>query len=397
MGVRIGIDFRAALAHPCGIARYTRELSRGLLELQENLELILYAATRFGSVADRVPRAIREHPRATIIEWRLPARALKALAFLPGFSLKRVTGPLALLHHTDLTYLPCQQVPEIVTVHDLAFEVSQDFHGEDFRSEVGERVRQAVDRASLILVPSATTRADLINRYGAEEQRIRIVPHGVDHMLRRSEDTDSSNNLLLRPSVLETPYLLHVGTIEPRKNLVRLIRAYDQIRRRGAHLNLILAGPRGWMTESFDEALAASPYREDIYEIGPVPELTLRNLVRNAQMMVYPSLYEGYGLPIVEAMAMGTPVVTSNRSSTEEVAGGAACLVEPEDERSIANGIERVHSDASYRQQLSQLGQRRTAGQTWKQAARLTYDAYREVLLGHVEIPEKKRAAAATH
>ena len=120
MSVRIGIDFRAALSHPCGIARYSRELARGLLALNEDIELVLYSATRYGAVLDRIPRAIREHPRSHLIERRLPAKALKALCYLPGFNLKWITGPIAFLHHTDLTYLPTEGIGVNFEAHGVA-------------------------------------------------------------------------------------------------------------------------------------------------------------------------------------------------------------------------------------------------------------------------------------
>jgi glycosyltransferase involved in cell wall biosynthesis len=382
MSVRIGIDFRAALAHPCGIARYARELSRGLLALRQDLELMLYASTRFGPMADRIPRAIREHPRVTLVERRLPARALRALSILPGFNLRRITGPMALLHHTDLTFLPASGIPEVVTVHDLAYEVSEGFHGPAFRESAGRRVREAVSRARRIIVPSETTRRDLRERYGVEDERIRVVPHGVDHMLRKPEDTDDSDERIVVGDAARRPYLLFVGTIEPRKNLVRLLQAFALLRQRRCDVDLVLAGPRGWMTEDFDLELRRSPVRPFIHYLGSVPELNLRDLYRRSRAVVYPSLYEGYGLPVVEAMALGVPVITSDRSSTREVAAGGALLVDPEDVSDLAGAMEKVVKDRALAASLGEAGRCRTAALTWKATAQATWEVYREVLMG---------------
>ena len=379
MSVRIGIDFRAAISHPCGIARYTRELTRGLLDLREDLELALYAATRFGHVADRIPRAIREHPRVHLVERRLPAKALRALSFLPGFRLEKITGPMALLHHTDLTYLPSDKIPEIVTVHDLAFEVSPEFHDDEFRRTVGPRVREAVARARRILVPSITTRDDLIERYGVQPGLIRVVPHGVDHVLRRREDTDETVYDVLPPDRFVRPFILHVGTIEPRKNLPRLVRAFEWLRRRGLEVDLVLAGARGWMTEEFDQTVHHSPYRDAIHLVGAVSEVTLRDLYQQAAVVAYPSLYEGFGLPIVEALALGKAVLTSNRASMVEVAGDAAWMVDPEDEWAIAAGLEKLLEDDELRSRLGEAGRRRTHALTWRNTARATWNVYREL------------------
>ena len=393
MSIRIGVDFRAALAHPCGIARYARELARGLLDLREDLQLVLYAATRFGSVADRIPRAIREHPRVELIERRLPARALRALSFLPGFSLQKITGKLALLHHTDLTYLPSQGIPEVVTVHDLAYEVSDGFHEDDFRAKVGQRVRAAVHRARAIVVPSQHTYADLVERYGVDPARIRVIPHGVDHVLRRPEEVDESCNNILQPDFFRRRYILHVGTIEPRKNLVRLLQAFDQACGRGVESDLVLAGPRGWMTEEFDATLSRCRHRDRVHQLGAVAESTLRELYRGAEIAAYPSLYEGYGLPIVEAMALGVPVLTSNRSSMVEVAGGAAELVDPEDVDALAYGLEHLLTDEELRQRRGDEGLRRTRDLTWKNTARETWKLYRDLLTGAIAPPPLTRSA----
>jgi glycosyltransferase involved in cell wall biosynthesis len=390
MSVRIGIDFRAAMTQPCGIGRYARELTRGLLSLREDFQLVLYASTRYGNLGDQIPRAIREHPRAHLIERRLPAKALKALAFLPGFQLRTITGPMALLHHTDLTYLPVRGITEIVTVHDLAYEVSAAFHGQDFRREVGQRVRNAVERAAMIIVPSDHTRQDLVQRYGVDPERVRVIPHGVDHVTRAVEETDSSDAQLPSAKVFEHPYALHVGTIEPRKNLVRLLLAFEQVARRQPKVQLVLAGPDGWMTEEFDTALERSPARDRVIRLGAVSDAVLRDLYQRARMMVYPSLYEGFGLPIGEAMVLGVPVITSTRSSTQEVGGDAALLVHPEDERGIADCMERLFEDDALCTTLERRGRERARELTWKNTARATYGVYREVLLGQVEVPMVK-------
>ncbi len=394
MSVRIGIDFRAALSHPCGIARYSRELARGLLSLNEDIELVLYSATRYGSVLDRIPRAIREHPRSHLIERRLPAKALKALCYLPGFNLKWITGPIALLHHTDLTYLPNEGTPEIVTVHDLAYEISPRFHEPDFRATVGERVRQAVERATLIIVPSESTRRDLLERHEVEAERIRVIPHGVDHVLRKLEETDHPDQDGVPRSVFEKPYLLHVGTIEPRKNLVRVLQAFEKIRREGIETRLVIAGPKGWMTEAYERALNHCAYRHEVFEVGSVEESTLRKLYRSATAVVYPSLYEGYGLPVVEAMAQGVPVMTSDRSATQEIAGDDAVLCDPEDVDSMARGMAELVKNEALRDHLRKAGRRKTSLLTWQRTARQTYEAYREVLQGRVQPPSVQARTA---
>ena len=146
--------------------------------------------------------------------------------------------------------------------------------------------------------------------------------------------------------------------------------------------DLVLAGPVGWLTEEFDAALRRCRYASSVHMLGAVPELNLRELYRQCLGLVYPSLYEGYGLPVAEAMALGRPVVTSDRSATREVAGEAALLVNPEDVDALAGGMERLLEDEELRERLGAEGRARMAARTWRRTAEETFEVYREVLRG---------------
>jgi len=372
---RFGLDVRAALRGPCGIGRYATELARALLELPQAPGLLLYGASSSGAATRaRLPDALLAHPRARLFAPRLPARLVAALARVPGFRLELLTGPLRLFHHTDLVFLKGLRAPEVVTVHDLAFDLSRDFHDAGFHSTVRARMETAIARARAVIVPSVTTRDDLVARWGVEPSKLHVIPHGCDHAVRvpRGDRRDP------RPD-RERGFLLHVGTLEPRKNLPRLLRAYRSARGRGLDLDLVLVGPWGWRTAELRAELARCGGATPVLVRGAVDEAELRAWVEDARALVYPSLYEGFGLPVVEAFALGVPVVTSSRGATREIAADAARLVDPESEGEIADALLEIGADAPRRAELAARGRRRAARFTWESAARATLSLYERV------------------
>jgi glycosyltransferase involved in cell wall biosynthesis len=364
----IGIDVRAALRGPCGIGRYSVELSRALLELPRPPRVLLYGASRRGCAgATRLPRELTANPRARLFAPRLPAKLVALLAGLPGFRTELLTGRLDLFHHTDLVFVKGFSCPEVVTVHDLAFEVSGEFHDPGFHASARRRLREAVARAAAVVVPSETTKADLVRLWGVEVAKVSVIPHGGDHLLRvaRSSRRDARSD----PS---SGYLLHVGTLEPRKNLPRLVRAYRGARARGLKLDLVLVGAWGWRTEELREELSRCGTAAPVFVRGSVEDGELRAWIEDAAALVYPSLYEGFGLPVAEAFALGAPAITSARSATREVAGDAAALVDPESEEDLRRALLEAGGDPALRRELSERGRRRAALFTWAAAARAT-------------------------
>lgn len=368
-GIRLGIDVRAALRGPCGITRYSLELSRALLAADERVELLLYAASRGlpGRAAAMLPRDLVTHPRARLFAPFLPAKIVNWLSKVKGFRTELLTGELDLFHHTNLVYLKGWRCAEVATIHDLAFEESRAFHDADFHDWVVERVKAALERAKAIIVPSESTRADLIARWSEDPARIRVVPLGADHVLRieREDRRDP------RPDRTR-PYFVAVGTLEPRKNFTRLLRAWKSARRAGLDADLVHVGPRGWLTQEFDEEVARGGDGGSFVARGAVGDGELRSWIEGALALCYPSLYEGFGLPVAEAFALGVPVVTSNRSSTKEIAGDAAELIDPLDEEAIARALLKLARDGRRREELSSRGRARAAAFTWARAAAAT-------------------------
>jgi glycosyltransferase involved in cell wall biosynthesis len=263
----------------------------------------------------------------------------------------------------------------VLTVHDLAFAVHPETASTSTRRWLSQ-LRPAIERAERVIAVSAQTRTDLLERFAVPPGRVVVVPLGVDRDIYRPA-SDQDVDITLRRLGVSRPYLLTLGALEPRKNMPALLRAYallpEDIRPR-----LVVAGAltssdaRG--RDAFRVTLEGSPtaVRRSVLTLGYVSEPDKVALLTGCTALAYPSVYEGFGLPILEAMACGAPVVTSNISAMPDTAGGAACLVEPHDEASIAAGLERVITDSGLREGLRRSGLQRAADFTWEDTAKRT-------------------------
>jgi glycosyltransferase involved in cell wall biosynthesis len=280
---------------------------------------------------------------------------------------ERATGPVDLVHATSFP-TPPRSAPVVLTIHDLAWlEDPSHFTARGLRF-FRRGLELALRDADLVTCPSEATRADCI-RHGFAAERVRVVPLGVERDVpapARVED-------VLRRHGLDRPYVMWAGTIEPRKNLPGLLAAYRQL---DADVDLVLVGPKGW-NEDLDALLGAG--RERVHVLGFVPAADLPALYAGARVFCFPSFMEGFGFPVLEAMAQGTPVVTSAGTSTEELAAGAGILVDPRDPSSIAAGIAEALTDAR-RDELAAAGRERAESYTWERTGRMLVDAYREVV-----------------
>jgi glycosyltransferase involved in cell wall biosynthesis len=261
--------------------------------------------------------------------------------------------------------------PAAVFVHDLAFKLRPREVPWQQRAYLGALLGRSLRNAAAVLVPSEATRRDLIGCYNVAglESKIATVPEGV-----RPDGPAAP-----LPTGLEPGFILAVGSIEPRKNYPRLLAAYRRLRRESLPViiggrpgvpELVIAGRPGWAYGDTLERIKAEP---GVRYLGHVDDATLSALYQSAVVLAFPSLYEGFGLPLIEAMAHGVPAVVGNAGALPELADGAAVLVDPDDVASIAAGLERVLADASLRHKLSAEGRRHAAGFTWERAATITH------------------------
>lgn len=280
----------------------------------------------------------------------------------------------AIVHATNPAAVPPVRRGQrlVVTVHDLAFQRFPELFPHNWRWLYRAGLRAAVKRADAILVPSQSTADDLVASTSVPASRVHVTPLAPS-LVASDED---STQALERLGVVR-PYVLSVGTLEPRKNLVRLVRAYRQVAPDVPHM-LVVAGAPGWRTEAL-EAELARPGPGTIVRTGRVSDEELEALYRGADAFAYPSMYEGFGLPVVEAMARGVPTLASNTSSLPQVAGDAALLVDPTDVSEIAESLARLLTETALAEDLRQRGLQRAATFTWAATARATLDVYRRL------------------
>jgi glycosyltransferase involved in cell wall biosynthesis len=268
--------------------------------------------------------------------------------------------------------LPC---PSVVTVHDLAF-MDRRFHKTRLRLYLTLLTKLSLRRADHVIAVSEYTKRQVEAYFPFLKGRVSVVYSGLDPSFVGTPSTNGNGTSGGRSK----PYILFVGSIEPRKNLPRLIRAFERaMSDTDLPHELVLCGPLGWRYGAVEEAFRRSPLRERIRRTGYVPSADLPSLYAGADLLAYPSLDEGFGFPVLEAMASGTPVVTSDRSSLPEVAGGAAVTVSPSDEGAIADAISTVLTDRDLANNLAERGRVRASEFTWDRAASQTIDIYRRV------------------
>jgi alpha-1,3-rhamnosyl/mannosyltransferase len=288
-------------------------------------------------------------------------------------------GAVDVFHSVNAVVLPQRRGRRVVTIHDLTCLLFPAFHPWSRRVLFRLGVRRAARLADAIIVPSDGTRRDLVACLSVPDAKIHVVPEAPDPQFTPI-DAGSSASVLSRHGLADRHYFLCVGNVEPRKNVRRLIEAYDRMRagaRRGAPL--VIAGGAGWKNRAIHAAAATSPFAADIRLLGYVADADLPALMGGALAFVYPSLYEGFGLPVLEAMACGAPVITSNRSSLPEVAGDAALLVDPEDTAALAGAMARIAGDASLREDLRDRGLKQAQRFSWEETARLTTRVYEKI------------------
>lgn len=280
----------------------------------------------------------------------------------------------AIVHATNPAAVPPVRRGQrlVVTVHDLAFQRFPELFPHNWRWLYRAGLRAAAKRADAILVPSQSTADDLVASTSVPASRVHVTPLAPSLVASDEDPTQA----LERLGVVR-PYVLSVGTLEPRKNLVRLVRAYRQVAPDVPHM-LVLAGVPGWRMEAL-EAEFARPGPGTMVRTGRVSDEELNVLYRGADVFAYPSLYEGFGLPVVEAMARGVPTLTSNTSSLPQVAGDAALLVDPTDVSEIAEALARLLTETALAEDLRQRGLQRAATFTWAATAQATLDVYRRL------------------
>jgi glycosyltransferase involved in cell wall biosynthesis len=297
---------------------------------------------------------------------------------LARLSFRRLVPEVTLFHATEHLLLPLRRVPTVLTVHDLIFRHLPQHHKSLNRWYLNATMPLYCRHADQIIAISQATRQDLMAAYGVPAEKITVIPEAADPQFH--PQSPETVTIVRARYDLPQRYLLFVGTIEPRKNLGRLLTAFEVLQADGLTDGLVIVGRRGWLTDAFFAQLERSPARDAVIFPGYVPDPDLPAIYAGAQALVFPSLYEGFGLPVLEAMACETPVVTSRTSSIPEVGGDAALYFDPEDADEILAQIRRVLSDPALSAELRSQGLAQADRFSWARTAAQTQSVYNSIL-----------------
>lgn len=363
--LRIGIDGRAFTSPAAGIRRYVAGLTRALLSLGEPLELVALGGRDSSAIPSGVGHVAEPPHPPTNLGWTLVG--------LPRAA--RRAG-VDIIHAPAYTAPWWSHAPVVVTVHDVSYELHPEWY--PYRRDWLRRAfyRRSAQGASHILTVSRFSAGEISAAYGIAPERITVTPLGVDEAFAPSD----SEAVIELPASVTPPYLLHVGDLHERRNLAMLVEALLGARRHfGAlpALSLVLAGTDLGAGEELRLLARRSGLADAVVQLGSVEEQQLRALYRGTIAFVYPSLYEGFGLPLLEAMRSGAPVIASTAGSIPEVVGDAGLLLDPMDHHSWTTAIVAVVNDEHTRARMRATGLRRAAEFTWRRTAMLTLDAYR--------------------
>ncbi len=367
--MRIAINCRSFLQRQyAGIGRYAYNLVQSLGRIDTKNEYALYVRRKPFEFKRRVP-----HP---------PAKNFSVKVDWRNAGLFKTFGPVEIYHSPSPDSLEIDNTKIIVTVHDLIYKTYPQGHTPETIAQTERQLNEAVAKASKIICTSQSTLNDLHKYFSVEKSRTCTAYQGVDKDVfypLKSEEKDAALRILKKKGITQ-PFILFVGTIEPRKNIANLLEAFHHLRSRAKFSGqLVCVGMKGWMSDGLSALIERLELQQHVIFPGYLTDQELRCFYGLTQVFVFPSFYEGFGFPIVEAFSCGAAVVASSTSSCGEIAGDAALLINPKRSDEIASAIERILQDENLKGQLQAKALRRAEDFSFQKTAQETLKVYKEV------------------
>jgi len=373
----ISLDATALRPNPSGIGYYVYNLIEALYQLQssENFQLNLFYQPSVknwlrGNLS--ASEQLQNYPHTHCLP--IPTTLSNLLTKFPNPALAYFEKYLQypdIVHGTDHIVYPCQKSFKVMTIHDLTFIKYPEYVPLIVKTYT-ERIKRCLKWTDLIITMAETTKEDIVHYLQVNPHKIWVIPLASRYSIQENLKTSPTD---------EQPYILFVGTFEPRKNIKTLVLAFDYLKKKfDLPHRLVLIGKKGWGYESILKCIENSAYKKDIYHLNYLADELVAQFYQHAEVFVYPSFYEGFGLPVLEAMNLGTPVITSNVSSLPEVVDSAAITINPQDFIELAEAIFKVLSNDDLRKQLILDGRTRAQRFSWEKTAKQTLEAYYSLL-----------------
>lgn len=370
----IYIDVSAAINSRAGLGRYTRSLTSALIAEMDTPLTLFYNRTGSAKLLPEWANMPQRSIRMGYKPWRMAAW----LGQMLRLSYRRLTPGASLFHATEHLLMPLGDTPTVMTVHDLIYKLFPQHHKRLNYWFLNTAMPLFVRRADAIIVVSQATKNDLIRHYQTPDHKITVVHEAAASHFRVVSDDEVAR--VRAKYDLPERFLLAVGTIEPRKNLARLAESLAQLRRDDHTLHMVIVGAKGWLYENFFERIKQLGLTDVVHFPGYVPDDDLPAVFRAATLYVMASVYEGAGLPVLEAMACGAPVVSSRESSMPELGADIPRYFNPHDVHHMTDVIGSVLADEHLRGEMAAAGPARAAQFSWQHAARETMAVYQQVL-----------------
>ena len=375
--MRILIDLTQVPVGRMGVGSYAENLLSQLGETAPDLSFTVILQSDDPALRAAIPPQARILQVPARLFRRLPARLLLEQLALPWLAWRHRIDVVHSLHYS-LPLLP-SRAKRVVTMHDMTGYLLPHMHTRAKGAYMRFFIRQAVRRADFLIFVSASALHDCRKWFRLPIANAAVVHHGKSIAFQPDGSPDELAAVRERYA-LPPHYLLYLGTLEPRKNVPLLLRAFAELRERHPEARLVIAGKKGWHFEEIFRTVATLQLEDRVHFTGYIEEQDKPALMRAATLFVYPSLHEGFGIPVLEAMASGVPTIAGNRTSIPEIAGDGAMLIDPASQRELADAMEHLYTDAAARKQLAARGLAQAVAFSWKKTAEETATVYRQVV-----------------